>query len=261
MKDLFVKTFIQNRHHQKLSVRVEGPAKSNKLAFVMHGLGGSKDGQPIPTVTKAFLESGFTVVSFDTTNSFGESDGDYADATITNYYADLEDVVQWAADQSWYKEPFVMSGHSLGGICSVLFAETHPEKVKALVPIAMVVSGQLSLEAHASYPEKDHLSEWKRTGVLVSKNRDGTVTRLKWSHMEDRLKYDVLPKVQLLTMPVLMIVGEQDYRTPPAHQQLLFDRLPGKKELHIIPGAGHVFHRPEDRQELEKLITTWAGSL
>lgn len=261
MEDLNIKTFIQNRDNKKLRVMVKGPAQSDKLVFIMHGLGGSKDSQPIPTMTEAFLENGFIVASFDTTNSFGESEGDYADATITNYYADLEDVIHWAADQPWYSEPFVLCGHSLGGISTALFAETYPEKVRALAPIATVVSGKLSIESRALFREKDHLEKWQRTGVLISQNPDGSSTELKWSHMEDRLKYDLLTKTQVLTMPILMVVGENDRNTPPAHQQILFDRLPGKKELHVIPGAEHSFKKPHERQELKQLIISWIKQL
>jgi len=95
-----MKTFIKNRDGAKVCVVVEGPGTKNKLAFVMHGLGGNKKQGHIRAMAEAFLELGYTVVTFDTTNSFGESDGNYEDATITNYYADLEDVIAWASEQS-----------------------------------------------------------------------------------------------------------------------------------------------------------------
>jgi pimeloyl-ACP methyl ester carboxylesterase len=261
MENLSIKTFIQNTGHKKLSIMVQGQAESDKLVFIMHGLGGSKDQQPIVSMRETFLSQGFVVVSFDTTNSFGESDGDYADATITNYYADLEDVIHWASGQPWYSEPFVLAGHSLGGICITLFTEAYPEKVRALAPIATVVSGKLSFEAHSLFREKDHLKNWQRQGFLVSQLRDGTSTKLKWSHMEDRLKYDVLKNSKTLTMPVLMIVGEKDTSTPPMHQEILFHHLQGKKELHIIPEAKHSFYKPHERQELKRFIINWIETL
>lgn len=140
-----MKTFIKNRGGQKVCIVVEGPESPDKLVFVMHGLGGNKEQGHIRAMIEAFIETGYTVVSFDTTNTFGESDGKYEDATITNYYADLEDVIEWASQQSWYVEPFVICGHSLGGISTALFAENYPEKIKALAPISTVVSGKISL--------------------------------------------------------------------------------------------------------------------
>jgi pimeloyl-ACP methyl ester carboxylesterase len=257
-----MKTFINNRDGKKLCVVVEGAETAAKLAFVMHGLGGHKDQSYIRTIVETFLEAGYAVVSFDTTNTLGESDGDYEDATITNYYADLEDVIAWAARQRWYVEPFVLAGHSLGGICTSLFAASHPKQVAALAPLATLVSGKLSLETHRMFPDRGDLDKWRRDGVRVTKSFDGKrEERLKWSHIEDRLQYDLLPLANKLTMPVLMIVGEEDHSTPPSQQQLLFDKLPGRKELHIIKRAPHTFYKPEERRQLKQFIKAWIEKL
>jgi len=254
-----MKTFIKNREDEKLCVVVEQAKVPGKLAFVMHGLGGNKDQGHIRAMAEAFLETGYTVVTFDTTNTFGESGGSYEDATITSYYADLQDVMNWASKQSWYVEPFIICGHSLGGISTALFAEKYPERIKALAPISTVVSGKISLEAHKLLSNLENLEEWKRDGVRVTKSHDGTkVKRLKWSHMEDRLKYDLIPGVNRLTMPVLMIVGEKDDPTPLVHQRILYDKLPGKKEIHVIKGALHSFYELQEQAELKRIVKAWS---
>jgi fermentation-respiration switch protein FrsA (DUF1100 family) len=81
--------------------------------------------------------------------------------------------------------------------------------------------------------------------------------RLPWSHMEDRLKYDLMPEVEKLTMPVLLIVGSLDDLTPPEHQQILFDKLSGPKELHIIPDAPHTFRAPEHLEQVKQFFISW----
>lgn len=196
------------------------------------------------------------MVRFDTTNTLGESDGDYADATATNYYVDLEDVIAWAKQQRWYLEPFILVGHSISGMCVALYAENYPEKVKALAPISTVVSGALSMQSKKASGELD---EWQKTGwrITKSESKPGEIKRLKWSHMEDRLKYDLLPRVDKLTMPVLMIVGELDDSTLPEQQQILFDRLLGKKEIHIIKGAPHTFKDLNHLEEIKKIFKDW----
>lgn len=258
-----MKLFVKNRHGQKMSVVVEVNQVPGKLAFVMHGLGGNKEQAHIRAMVETFLESGYTVVTFDTTNTFGESDGNYEDATVTNYYSDLEDVIDWAEKQSWYIEPFVLCGHSLGGISVSLFAETYPEKVKALAPISTVVSGKTSLEVYKLFPnEAVNPDQWKRDGARVTRSHDGkTEKRLKWSHMEDRMKYDILPKAKNLAMPVLLIVGSKDYSTPLVHQQLFYDKLGGPKELHIIKDALHSFYEPHERQELKQIFKDWLKTI
>ncbi len=248
------KIFIENRKKQKLAGVIEGNEQAQELVFVMHGLGGFKEQVFLRACAEALIEAGYRVVSFDTTNTFGESDGNYENATVTNYYEDLEDVIAWASEQEWYREPFVLLGHSLGGICTTLYAENFPEKVKALAPLSTVVSGVLSVQERG-----EAAVEWQKTGWREEESisRPGAVKRLPWSHMEDRLKYDILPGADKLTMPVLLVVGSEDTVTPLKHQKLLYEVLPGIKELHIIEGSSHTFRSTEHTGQLKKIIADW----
>ncbi len=197
------KNFIKNRKNQKVCVVVENNPNQIGLAFLMHGLGGFKEQPQIRLAAETFFNKGFTVVTFDTTNTFGESDGNYENATVTNYYEDLEDIILWAKEQGWYQEPFVLEGHSLGGECILLYAEKNPEKIFSLVLVSTVVSGKLRAEAYEKYT-KEEFDEWKSTGLRISESTSlpGIIKKLPWSHMEDNFKYDALPDAGKLTMPV-----------------------------------------------------------
>jgi len=247
---------IQNRKGENIVVLLENPKNPKGLAIVMHGLGGNKEETHISTFAKSFKDRNFSVVRFDTTNTFGESDGKYENATVTNYYEDLEDLIKWAKLQSWYQEPFFLVGHSLGGLSVILYAQKHPSEIKGLAPISTVISGKLSLET----PEYINTwKNWKESGWKeeLSESKPGLIKKLKWSHMEDRLKYDVLPDANKLTMPVLMIVGENDFSTPYNHQKLLFDKLPGKKEIHLIKTAPHTFRKLSQLMEIKQIFLSW----
>ena len=256
-----VKQFIRNRHGQRVCVVQEGSVTPGALAFVMHGLSGDKTELHIRAMAEAFLESGYTVVTFDTTNTFGESDGQFEDATLTGYYQDLEDVVSWASRQEWYVEPFVLAGHSVGGICIGLFAQRFPHRVKGLAPISTVVSGDLTLKTPLGDPRERYLDEWRRDGYLITGERNGVPERLKWACMEDRLQYSLIPDADKLVMPVLMSVGSEDDISPVAHQQILFDLLPEPKEFHLIGGATHIFEKSSQREELKAITKTWITTL
>jgi pimeloyl-ACP methyl ester carboxylesterase len=253
-----MKQFIKNRKNQNIAVLVEKAENPQGLVFVMHGLGGFKEQPHIEIFTKAFKDNNNAVIRFDTTNTFGESDGDYADATVTNYYEDLEDIIEWSKSQDFYHEPFVLCGHSLGGISTALYAQKYPERVKALAPISTIVSGQLSLKTFS----KEEINNWKKTGWRTTIGySSGLEKTLKWSHLEDRLRYNLLDNVDKLTMPVLLIAGELDKSTPSKHQQLLFDKLPGKKELHIIKNAPHTFKEKEHLDEVYKIMSEWIKNI
>ncbi|MBT4121651.1 alpha/beta fold hydrolase [bacterium] len=253
------KVIIKNRKGQGIVVLLEIAPDQKGLAFVMHGLGGYKEQPHVEVFAKAFLDNNYSVIRFDTTNTFGESDGNYEDATISNYYEDLEDVIEWAKNQEWYQEPFCLAGHSLGGICISLYAQKYPENVKALAPISSVVSGKLSLETK----DKEHFDEWKKTGYRIkeSSSKPGLMKKLKWSHISDRLKYDLIPETHKLTMPVLLIVGTKDASTPLKHQQILFKAIPGdNKEIHLIEGAPHTFKEVEHLKEIREIFDNWIKS-
>ena len=253
---------ILNRNNKKLALLIDMANPQKGLAFVAHGLGGNKDQSHIKIFADELNKRGYTVVRFDAANTFGESEGEYSRATVTNYKEDLEDVITWAAGQEWYQEPFLMVGTRLGGITTLLYAEDHPEKVAALGLKAPVISGQLSHE-YKLRMAPDELSSWKSTGWKVepSVSRPGTVKRLPWSHMEDRLKYDVLPNATRLTMPVCIIVGSMDTSCPVEHQQLLVERLPGRKELCIIEGMPHTPREEEHLRILREKFGGWLDTL
>ncbi len=240
-------------------VLVEEAEHQKGLAFAMHGLGSNKDQPQIKAIAEAFFENGYTVVRFDCTNSLGESDGAFENSTATNFLEDLEDVIAWSTSQSWYQEPFCLAGSSLGGYATARYAEKFPEKIKGLAPKATTISGTLSIKADPKRSE-----EWKASGwrVEVSNTKPGFIKRLPWSHMEDRITHDLLPDAHKLTMPVLMIVGDQDRETSPIeHQTMLYDLLPGKKELHVIKGAPHTLRDPAHIQEMKMIFDAWIKSL
>lgn len=248
-----MKQYIKNRKNQNISVLIEEYDNPKGLVFVMHGLGGTKEQPHIETFAKAFRDNNYTVVRFDTTNTFGESDGDYTDATVTNYFEDLEDVIEWSKTQYFYREPFILCGTSLGGICVSLYAQKYPEKIKALAPISTVVSGKLSFETY----NKEDLKTWEKTGWKITFSSSGRELKIKYNHIIDRLKYDLLDKVDSLKMPVLMMVGDLDNSTPIKHQQILFDKLPGSKEFHIIPGAPHTFKEEGHLKQIYNYLNDW----
>lgn len=246
------KIYIKNRKEQKIAIIIEKSLNPRGLVFITHGLGDSKDYPHIEMFGKCFRDNNYNVLRFDTCNSFGESDGRFEEASITNYYEDLEDVIAWSKEQSFYLEPFVLCGHSLGAICSALFAEKYPAKVKALAPISCVVNGNLSKEQYS----KEELTDWEKSGWLTESWPRGEV-RLPWSYMEDEMKYDLLPDANKLTMSTILIVGEFDNCTSPRHQQILFDALPGQKGIYLIKGAPHTFQEPEHLAEIYKLLDKW----
>lgn len=98
--------------------------------------------------------------------------------------------------------------------------------------------------------------------IEESKSKPGVVKKIKWSHMEDRLKYDLLKDVDKLTMPILLIVGELDKITPLKHQKILYDAIPSdNKKLYVIKSAPHTFREQKHLEEIKQIFSSWIKSL
>jgi pimeloyl-ACP methyl ester carboxylesterase len=254
------KVRIKNRKNQTIVVGLDVLPNAKGLSFVAHGLTVFKEQPQLETIKDALNENGYSVVRWDTTNAIGESDGKMEDATTTNYLEDLEDVIDWSKTQTWYREPFILTGHSLGGMISVLYAQKNPAKVKALAPISSAISFAFYLEKAGS----EKLASWKQDGIKrePSLSRPGLIKSLKWNFVEDFKKYDLMKKSDTLRMPILVIVGEKDSGTPPAHQKLFFDSLKmTQKEMHVVEGCPHMFLEPTHLAELKRLFLAWLKKL
>jgi AICAR transformylase/IMP cyclohydrolase PurH len=156
------KLFIKNRKKQRIAVIVELNSQQKGLAFVMHGLSGFKEQPHVITVAEAFFERGFTIVRFDTTNTIGESDGKYEDATLTNYYQDLEDVIGWAAS----------SGLSTYG--AVAYSDSYFPETDG--PGALIEKGiKVILASSGSVRDKDVRSLCQKANVTLIQGPDSKI--------------------------------------------------------------------------------------
>lgn len=247
---------IKNRKNQNISILTENNYQNKGLVILMHGLGGHKELPLLKTLSETFKNLGYATIRFDTTNSFGQSDGLFEDALTTNHYEDLEDVIAWARQQDFFKEPFILSGHSTGGLCTSIFAAKNPSAVKAIIPISTIVSGNLSYE---HYPD-EFLNNWEKQGFLEW-TENGQNKKLKWNFVSDIKKHDILNHTDSLTMPTLIISGENDTDTPTKHHAILYDKLPAQKEMKIIKGGEHHLDKPEHLKEIQEHIENWITKL
>ncbi|MBI3441275.1 MAG: hypothetical protein HY052_05670 [Proteobacteria bacterium] len=54
-----------------------------------------------------------------------------------------------------------------------------------------------------------------------------------------------------------LIVGENDDSTPVSTIKILYDALPGPKELHVIKGALHTFRDLSHLKEIREIFLKW----
>ncbi len=255
---------IKNRKNLEIIGKILKPNNPIGLSFVMHGLGGYKEELHIELMADTLLENNYIVVNFDATNSKGESEGKYEEATMQMHYEDLVDVINWAKTQIWYKEPFILAGHSMGGYAVARYAQEFSGEVKGVFPFGSVFSGKDSYETYKKL-RTEELNNWEKTGwtYRTSKSKPEFEMKLPWSHMQERLTHNLKPAAHKITMPILLVAGENDTSCPPSDQKNFFDLLPEntRKEFHIVKDVGHVFREPEQLNELKEIFNSWLNKV
>lgn len=241
---------VKSRKGRELPVKIANGGHKKGLVFVMHGLGADMDNVHISFFMELFSDNGFTAVGFNAEHTFSGPAGSIVEATATNHYEDLEDVISWASGQDWYDEPFYLVGHSLGALCVGHFAALNSGQIKALVLASAAVSPSLMMEEMT----QKEIDEWALGGVLFGPSNLNIGRPVNRVFAEDSKRYDLIKEADRLKMPVILIASEHDRIVNNEHQRKLYEILPGEKEFHVIKGAEHVFSRESEFSQIRSAV-------
>ncbi|HXI60762.1 MAG TPA: alpha/beta fold hydrolase [Polyangia bacterium] len=217
----------QRRPHETLDLmaagvrvkgwRFRGEGTRRGTIIYLHGAGDNRGSSG--SIADHFVPGGFDVVAYDS-RAHGESGGA---ACTYGYYekADLGRVL----DQIAVPAPIIALGMSLGGAVALQAAATDA-RIAAVIAIAPFSD----LRTVAS----------ERAPFFASKGNIDDAFRIAEAEAHFQAD-DVSPVVaaRKITAPVLIIHGDDDRETPPAHARRIFDALPNTKKLVLVPHAGH----------------------
>jgi pimeloyl-ACP methyl ester carboxylesterase len=143
----------------------------------------------------------------------------------------------------------------------------HPEEVLCLAPIALVPNFDMYNE-FKKQNDPGFMEDWQVKGYFENESRSkpGLVKRVGWGVAEDLKKYDVVAGANKLTMPVLLMAGDNDDSTPYKHQEVLFEKIPSKdKQIIKIHDAQHSFWSVsgnyEPLNEVKAALSSWLRDL
>lgn len=245
-------TTITTPQNETLFVTAEGlgNAGSHKLAFIQHGLASNQQHQAVLAAKKAFLANGYVVVTFDSRHSLGKSSRDVENTRISTFAEDLSNVINWAAEQDFYSEPFALAGHSLGGASVWSYALQNPQKVDRLIGIAPVVSGDLwERSCFKNVPE--FCQKWKSDGAYVYQTPDGKDKAfISYKTLDDAKNFNALNDAEHLKAITLLVAADNDSVVSPQDVRKLYDRLPHPKYIAIINDSEHNFVSDKNQNEL-----------
>lgn len=148
--------------------------------------------------------------------------------------------------------PFVVAGHSMGGGIAQALALKHPESLKGVILVGTGARLRVhpsileGLERATEGEDRAPLAEWayspatdpatiERTEALF-KDTPPSVTR---GDMLACDAFDVMDRIGEISLPTLVVCGNDDRLTPVKYAHYLADRIKGST-LKIIEGAGHM---------------------
>ncbi len=186
-----------------------------KTVIVSSGDGGNM--MNMLSYIHTFATNGFNVVSFDW-RGFGESDSWETDENLlcyAEYIIDYEAVVNEINKQAEV-DGIGVFGVSTGAYLSMAVAAKNKNVTSFAGRALMTNFEEVLLNLHKIRPERE---------LTYPDNYPNNLLPINLSHN--------------FTKPTLLIVGEDDDRTPVSMSQRIFDNIKGKKELWIVPDAGH----------------------
>ena len=185
------------------------------------------------------------------------TDGGDAPATVERYADDLACVLDALGE-----ERAVVGGLSMGGYVALAFWRRHPARVRALV-LADTRAGADDDAARAKRRDMMRVAREEGAAAVAERMIEGMVgrsTRRRSPELVDDVRAmlarqpvggivralqamhdrpDATPDLATITVPTLVLVGDEDVLTPPAEARRLHEGIAGSR-LETIEGAGHV---------------------
>lgn len=218
-----------NGRGQKLAGILGQPGKPARRVVVMcHGFTGSHLGGGAPELAGELARLGWASLAFDFTGC-GESEGDFADITLSGQVADLTAAVDWCFQRGISR--LVTLGRSFGG-STVVCQAAGDRRVGGVATFAAVAGLADLFTGFAGRPvEVDGDPE---EPVRL------TETVVKRKFFVDLGRWDVPACAsRLAPRPFLVVHGTADDVVPPRDAGLLFEAAGDPKRILLVRGADH----------------------
>jgi len=156
-------------------------------------------------------------------------------------------------------EPVVLVGHSLGGAIAIEIALTEPALSAGIVLVGsgarLRVTPMIMTEVLNDYQHvAEVITEWAYSPKTEARLRRASLLELlevpaevTYGDFEACDHFDRMNEIEDITVPTLIVCGEDDRLTPVKYSRYLKDKIRNAK-LVIVPDAGHsiMLEKPEE---------------
>jgi pimeloyl-ACP methyl ester carboxylesterase len=224
--------------------------EADRIAVLCHGFLSGKNSSTNKTLTRMLTERGIATFRFD---FFGHanSDGPFEEITTTLAIQQTEAALDLVAARGYGRIGLV--GSSFGGLVAILTAARRND-IACLALKCPVVDFAEELRLTLG---PDELPRWQATDMIPNIMGGPDRVRLRYDFYEDSLRQIAYGPAEQITVPTLIVQGEQDECVPLHQSRRLHEALKGPKRLILLPDADHQFTRGEDFHQMTTAISDW----
>ncbi len=224
----------------------DGPVRGGVV--LAHCFTCSKSLKVTRNVATGIEDGGFAVLRFDFTG-LGESEGDFAETSVSTNVADLEAAARWMQARGF--DACAMVGHSLGGAATLLAAGNVPE-ARAVVALAAPFGPE-----HVR-----HLfSETDVEAALAAGHAEvkiaGRPFKISAEFFHDLEEHCSPERIAALDRPVLVVHGTRDSIVGIEEGERIFAAAKQPKWFAAIPDADHLFGKAEHSELASRAIVNF----
>ncbi len=227
--------FYINDDGIRLHAKLEKPEGAEKcpLCIVIHGFTGHMEEPHILAVSEALRDCGIATLRVEM-YGHGKSDGEFRNHTLYKWVTNALAVVDYAKTLDFVTDLYI-TGHSQGGLLTMLIAGMRTDDFKAVMPLSpawMIPDGARAGNMLGIPYDPKHIPDELSNGML---RLSGNYIRVAQTiHPEDEIaRYEG---------PVLLIQGDQDEAVPLSYAKKAAELYKNAK-LVIIPGDDHCYTR------------------
>ncbi len=237
---------IANSRGLKLAgLHLSAEADGAPTLVVCHGFTGSKEGGgKALEMAEYFTRAGFDSLLFDFAGN-GESEGHWADITLSGQIDDLSCCVEWCLGQgSGYA---VSLGRSFGGTTAICQA-VGDARVRGVCAWAASADPRGLFQGFAN-------PQTLEAEYVALNGEDGSV-EVHRGFFSDLDRFNVVHSAsRIAPRPLLILHGGRDEVVPASDAEALYNAAADPRELHILPQADHRFS--ETFKQAWELTVQW----
>ena len=235
---------LRNRVGEKLDYTLTEHDNSPYTVVIGHGVTGNKDRPFLVALAEGLNSVGITTLRFSFAGN-GDSEGEFADATISKEVEDLGTILDALEDADRRSNKICYIGHSMGGAVGVL-RTSQDERIRLLISLAGMVRTK-------KFAETEFGEEMPGQGFMW----DEPTCPLSQAYMDDLFTIDTVEDLAVgIRVPWLLVHGTEDDVVLIDDSETIFAKANSPKKLVVIDGADHVFS-DEAQPKMVQAVVEW----